>query len=54
MRDHVGVTPQSTPGLYALGGATKRGRLAGERMLELAAIAERRGHGRIRLTNGRT
>ena len=51
MRDHVGISPQAEPGVYALGGATLRGRLPGERMLELADIAERRGRGRLRLTN---
>jgi sulfite reductase (ferredoxin) len=51
MRDHVGYTPQSRPGLYALGGATLRGRLTGENLRALADVAERRGEGRIRLTN---
>jgi sulfite reductase (ferredoxin) len=51
MRDHVGFSPQAEPGLYALGGATLRGRLTGENLRALADVAERRGRGRIRLTN---
>jgi thiosulfate/3-mercaptopyruvate sulfurtransferase len=51
MRDHVGVTPQREPGLYALGGATLRGRFTGEQMITVAWIAERYGTGRVRFTN---
>jgi len=51
MRDHVGSSPQREPGLYALGGATLRGRISGENLRALADVAERRGQGRIRLTN---
>ena len=51
MRDHVGYSPQREPGLYALGGATLRGRITGENLRALADVAERRGQGRIRLTN---
>jgi sulfite reductase (ferredoxin) len=51
MRDHVGFTPQAEPGLYALGGATLRGRVTGENLRALADVAERRGQGRVRLTN---
>ncbi|MCX6392400.1 MAG: rhodanese-like domain-containing protein [Actinobacteria bacterium] len=50
-RDHIGVNPQSEAGVYALGGATLRGRTTGGDLLELATIAERHGRGRIRFTN---
>ena len=51
MRDHVGVLPQREAGLYALGGATLRGRLGGDHMRMLAWVAERFGSGRVRFTN---
>jgi len=50
-RDHVGINPQAEAGVYALGGATLRGRTSGGDLLELASIAERHGRGRIRFTN---
>jgi len=53
---HSEFTPQQTMRgktalygyLYALGGATLRGRLTGENLRALADVAERRGRGRIR------
>jgi sulfite reductase (ferredoxin) len=51
MRDHVGVTPQAEAGLYALGGASKRGRTTGDALIALADLSEANGRGRIRLTN---
>jgi sulfite reductase (ferredoxin) len=50
LRDHVGATPQRTPGLYALGAATLRGRLEAAEARRLAALARRFGSGRLRTT----
>jgi sulfite reductase (ferredoxin) len=51
MRDHIGVTPQAEAGLYALGGASLRGRTSGDALMRLADVAARFGQGRVRLTN---
>jgi sulfite reductase (ferredoxin) len=48
-RDHIGVEEQ-TDGLLAIGGTTKAGRTSGRALHEIAGIAERHGHGRVRLT----
>jgi sulfite reductase (ferredoxin) len=48
-RDHIGVEQQSD-GLLAIGATTKSGRTSGTALRELAAVAERHGKGRVRLT----
>ncbi len=48
-RDHVGVEEQSD-GLLAIGATTKAGRTSGSALHEVAAIADRYGDGRVRLT----
>jgi sulfite reductase (ferredoxin) len=48
-RDHVGVEEQSD-GLLAIGATTKAGRTSGPALHEVAAIADRYGDGRVRLT----
>jgi sulfite reductase (ferredoxin) len=50
-RDHLGVQPQVQRGLYAIGGATLRGRFTGDQMVAVADIADRYGSGRLRCTN---
>ena len=49
-RDHVGVTPQKQPGLFALGLATLRGRVDGGQLRRVAALAEQYADGHIRAT----
>jgi sulfite reductase (ferredoxin) len=48
-RDHVGVEEQRD-GLLAIGATTKSGRTSGTELRGLAAIAEKYGKGRVRLT----
>lgn len=50
LRDHVGVTRQRTPGLYAVGAATLRGRLDAAQARRVAQLARRFGSGRLRTT----
>jgi precorrin-3B synthase len=50
-RDHVGIHPQVQPGLYALGGATLRGRFTADQMIGVADLADLFGSGDIRCTN---
>lgn len=47
---HIGVHPQSQPGLHYIGVAVPVGRLPVEQMLALAAISESYGTGELRLT----
>ena len=49
LRDHVGVHPQQD-GLYYVGFAPRVGRLDGELLAAIAALAERYGSGRVRTT----
>ncbi len=49
-RDHVGVTPQTQPGLSAVGASVLRGRLSGEQLEQLADLADRHGNGQLRAT----
>ena len=49
-RDHVGVTPQTQPGLSAVGASVLRGRLSGDQLEQLADLAERHGDGHLRAT----
>jgi sulfite reductase (ferredoxin) len=49
-RDHVGVTPQKQPGLFAVGLATLRGRVTAQQLQAVAGLAERYGDGHIRAT----
>jgi sulfite reductase (ferredoxin) len=48
-RDHTGVEEQAD-GLLAVGARTKSGRTSGSALREVAAIADRYGKGRVRLT----
>jgi sulfite reductase (ferredoxin) len=48
-RDHTGIEEQRN-GLLAIGARTKSGRTSGTALREVAAIADRLGSGRIRLT----
>jgi sulfite reductase (ferredoxin) len=48
-RDHVGVEKQAD-GLLAVGATTRSGRTSGTALREVAAIADRYGKGRVRLT----
>ncbi|MDT4920657.1 MAG: hypothetical protein QOI15_1559 [Pseudonocardiales bacterium] len=48
-RDHVGVE-QQVDGLLSLGATTRSGRTSGTALRELAAISDRYGKGRVRLT----
>jgi sulfite reductase (ferredoxin) len=48
-RDHTGVAPQRD-GRFSVGATTKSGRTSGTALLELAALADRYGRGRTRLT----
>lgn len=47
---HIGVHPQSQPGLHYIGAVAPVGRLSATQMLALAEIAERFGTGELRLT----
>jgi sulfite reductase (ferredoxin) len=49
-RDHVGVRPQKQPGLNSIGATVLRGRMTGEQLEGVAALAERLGAGEIRTT----
>jgi len=49
-RDHVGIHPQSQPGLSYVGASVLRGRLTGEQLEAAADLAERYGSGSIRTT----
>ena len=49
-RAHIGIHPQREAGLYYAGAATKRGRLPGEEMIEVARLARAVGSNRVRLT----
>jgi sulfite reductase (ferredoxin) len=49
-RDHVGITPQSQPGLSAVGASVLRGRLSGDQLIQLADLAEQYGDGHLRAT----
>ncbi|MDP9093970.1 MAG: nitrite/sulfite reductase [Actinomycetota bacterium] len=48
-RDHTGIAPQSD-GLVSVGATTRSGRTSGTALTELAALADRFGKGRVRLT----
>lgn len=48
--DHVGITPQKTAGLYAVGLLVPTGRMTTAQALELARLAETYGSGEVRLT----
>ncbi|HWP34614.1 MAG TPA: nitrite/sulfite reductase [Thermodesulfobacteriota bacterium] len=50
LRDHVGVTPQHTPGLYAVGAATLRGRMEAAQARAVAELARTHASGRLRTT----
>jgi sulfite reductase (ferredoxin) len=50
LRDHVGVHPQKQPGFNSVGATVLRGRLTGEQLEGVAALAERIGAGEIRTT----
>jgi sulfite reductase (ferredoxin) len=50
LRDHVGIHPQRRPGLSYVGASVLRGRLTGEQMEAVAALAERLGSGALRTT----
>jgi len=49
-RDHVGIHPQSQPGLSYVGASVLRGRLSGEQLEAAADLAERYGSGSLRTT----
>ena len=49
-RDHVGIHPQSQPGLSYVGASVLRGRLSGEQLEAAADLAERYGSGALRTT----
>jgi len=49
-RDHVGIHPQSQPGLSYVGASVLRGRLSGEQLEAAADLAERFGSGSLRTT----
>ena len=49
-RDHIGVTPQTQPGLSAVGASVLRGRLSGDQLIALANLAETHGDGHLRAT----
>ncbi|MFN2456090.1 MAG: nitrite/sulfite reductase [Pyrinomonadaceae bacterium] len=49
-RAHIGIHPQKQSGLFYAGVATKRGRLQGTQMIEIARLAKEYGGGRVRLT----
>ncbi len=49
-RDHVGVQAQKQPGLNSIGATVLRGRMTGEQLEGVAALAERLGAGEIRTT----
>ncbi len=49
-RDHIGVTPQKQPGLFAVGLATLRGRVDAEQLQQVADLAEQYADGHLRAT----
>lgn len=49
-RAHIGIHTQKQAGLFYAGVATKRGRLPGTEMIEIARLAREHGSGRVRLT----
>ena len=49
-RDHIGVTAQRQAGLSAVGASVLRGRLSGDQLEQLAALAEEFGSGELRTT----
>jgi len=49
-RDHIGVTPQSQPGLSAVGASVMGGRLSGDQLEQLATLADKYGDGSLRAT----
>jgi sulfite reductase (ferredoxin) len=49
-RDHIGVTPQLQPGLSAVGASVMGGRLSGDQLEQLAALADKYGDGSLRAT----
>jgi len=49
-RDHVGIHPQSQPGLSYVGASVLRGRLTGEQLEAAADLAESYGSGSLRTT----
>jgi sulfite reductase (ferredoxin) len=53
-RDHIGITPQkqgrSPSGLSSVGASVLNGRLSGDQLVQLAALAERYGNGQLRAT----
>ncbi|MBI1979222.1 MAG: ferredoxin--nitrite reductase, partial [Elusimicrobia bacterium] len=48
--DHLGVTPQKQPGLYAVGLKIPVGRITAKQMQELARLSESYGSGELRIT----
>ncbi len=48
--DHVGVTPQKQPGLFAVGMATLRGRVDAGQLKKVAGLAEQYADGHLRAT----
>jgi sulfite reductase beta subunit-like hemoprotein len=53
-RDHVGIFPQKTPGLCYVGAATLRGRVSGDQLIRVAALAREYGSDSVRLSNRQT
>jgi sulfite reductase (ferredoxin) len=49
-RDHIGITPQSQPGLSAVGASVMGGRLSGDELHQLADLADKYGDGSLRAT----
>ena len=49
-RDHVGITPQRSPGLSSVGATVLRGRLTGDQLEAAAELSERFGSGALRTT----
>jgi ferredoxin-nitrite reductase len=50
--DHLGITPQRQPGLFAVGICITTGRLNPEQLAELARLADFYGNGQVRFTTG--
>jgi sulfite reductase (ferredoxin) len=49
-RDHVGVRPQKQAGFYSVGATVLNGRLSGEQLLAVAALAEKHAGSEFRTT----
>jgi sulfite reductase (ferredoxin) len=49
-RDHIGITPQSQPGLSSVGASVLTGRVTGDQLAKLADLAEQYGSGQLRTT----